>query len=108
VAEVRARLIEAKLDGANKRDLQNALVTVTRGDLDPMTMEYVQIKFTDDKVTLVKLEPRGDVLHGKYPRIRMQALQKIDGQWKPVEDWSTSTRSNTAATRKLNASRSWC
>ena len=80
--------IEAKLDGANKRDLQNALVTVTRGDLDPMTMEYVQIKFTDDQVTLVRLEPRGDVLHGKYPRVRMQALQKIDGQWKPVEDWS--------------------
>ena len=39
-------------------------------------------------MTLVKLEPRGDVLHGMYPRVRLQALQKIDGQWKAVEDWS--------------------
>ncbi len=80
--------IEAKLDGAPKADLKQALINLARGDLDPMTMEYVQIKFPDDKVTLVKLEPRGDVLHGMYPRVRLQALQKIDGQWKPVEDWS--------------------
>ena len=80
--------IEAKLDGANKVDLKQTLINLARGDLDPMTMEYVQIKFTDEKVTLVHLEPRGDVLHGKYPRVRLQALQKIDGQWKAVEDWS--------------------
>ena len=80
--------IEAKLDGAPKADLKQALINLTRGDLDPMTMEYVQIKFPDEKVTLVKLEPRGDVLHGMYPRVRLQALQKIDGQWKAVEDWS--------------------
>jgi hypothetical protein len=80
--------IEATLDGASKRDLKQALINITRGDLDPMTMEYVQIRFTDEDVTLVQLEPRGDVLHGMYPRVRLQALQKIDGQWKPVEDWS--------------------
>ena len=38
--------IEAKLDGAPKADLKQALINLTRGDLDPMTMEYVQIKFT--------------------------------------------------------------
>ena len=40
-----------------------------------MTMEYVQIKFTDEKVTLVHLEPRGDVLHGMYPRVTAGAAE---------------------------------
>ena len=86
--------IEAKLDGAPKADLKQALINLTRGGLDPMTMEYVQIKFTDDKVTRIHLEPRGDVLHGMYPRVRLQALQKIDGRWKPVEDWSNKHEVN--------------
>jgi len=83
-----SHFLEAKLDGASKRDLQQALVTLARGDLDPMTMEYVQIRFTDEDVAQVRLEPRGNVLHSLYPRFKLQALLKIDGQWKAVEDWS--------------------
>jgi hypothetical protein len=80
--------LQARLDGAAKRDLSQPLINLVRGSLDPMTMEYVSIRFDDPDVALILFEPKGDVLHGMYPRFRLQALQKIDGQWRAVEDWS--------------------
>jgi hypothetical protein len=80
--------LTAELNGAPKRDMSQPLINLVKGSLDPMTMEYVSIRFSDPDVTLIKFEPRGDVLHGKYPRFKLQAIQKVDGQWKAVEDWS--------------------
>jgi hypothetical protein len=80
--------LAAELDGAPKRDMSQPFINLVKGSLDPMTMEYVSIRFSDPDVTLIKFEPKGDVLHGKYPRVKLQAIQKIDGQWKAVEDWS--------------------
>jgi hypothetical protein len=83
--------LEAGLDGAPKRDLSQKLINLVKGGLDPMTLEYVSIRFNDPDVALVRLAPKGDVLHSMYPRVKLQAIQKINGEWQSPEDWSGKT-----------------
>ena len=53
-----------------------------------MTTNYVHLKFTDDDVARVKLQHHGSALKAQRARFKLQALQKIDGQWRAAEDWS--------------------
>jgi hypothetical protein len=80
--------LTADLNGASKREMGQAIVNLVQGSLDPMTMDYLHIKFSDPQVSRIKLEHRAAVLHGAHSRVRVQALQKIDGQWQAAEDWS--------------------
>jgi hypothetical protein len=56
-----------------------------------MTTNVLDIRFTDDTVADVYFAHFSDVMHGEKPRLKVQALQKINGSWKPVEDWSSKT-----------------
>jgi hypothetical protein len=98
------KAISIKLDGANKIDasqkVYDALAQDNGGALDAMTTMYVNLKFEDDGISRVHFEPRGDFLHGSYSRFRLQAIQKINGEWKPAEDWSTKHEINYCRDKK--------
>ena len=86
--------IEAKLEGASRRDLDDEFERIIRAPtsgndvedllIGPMTARYFDIRFPDDDVSTVIFQlpfVGGD-------RYKVQALLKIDGEWKPVEDWT--------------------
>jgi hypothetical protein len=58
------------------------------GLLYPMMADYLNIKFTDSSVSHVIFENRTTERVRQYPRLKIQALLKIDGQWKEPEDWT--------------------
>jgi hypothetical protein len=84
--------IEATLEGQPRRDLTELLFDKFRalrdGELPPMTTHYLHLRFTDANVSRVKFNHASASLRGRWPRLRVQALQKIDGQWQAAEDWS--------------------
>lgn len=86
--EAENRTLRAELNGSPKRDISQQYMDLVTAGLDPMTNEYVNVKFTDPSVTTVVFEPKGNVLRAQYPRFRMQVIQKINGQWRQPEDWS--------------------
>ena len=90
--EAENRTFSAELNGATQRDVGVQYGNPLRGALPPMTNEYAVIKFADPNITSIIFEPRGNVLRSLYPRFRMQAIQKINGQWRQPEDWSTKAR----------------
>jgi len=84
--------LEVTLDGNARRDMSDALLGKLRvthgGDLPPMTANYIHLKFSDSDVARVQLEHHAKALKAQRPRFKLQALQKIDGQWRAAEDWS--------------------
>jgi hypothetical protein len=82
------KFLNATLNGATQRKMQSELTRTHIGSLEPMTFDYLSIRFPDANVTSIRLEHKGQTLHNLYPHFRLQAIQKIDGQWREAEDWS--------------------
>ena len=72
---------------ANFELLKTAQVFGGGYEIAPRSIHYEHLKFDDDSVAAVLVHSpltgtnRGDAL-------KLQAVQKIAGQWKPVEDWT--------------------
>lgn len=92
------------LNGATKRDLgsavMNKLHTLREGELPAMTTNYLHLRFTDPDVRRIHFEHKAQALRAQSPRLKVQALQKIDGQWNAVEDWSTDTEKDYCRDRR--------
>jgi hypothetical protein len=53
-----------------------------------MSIDVIDLKFTDDTVRSLVVENKPVALAGFYPTLRVQALKKIGGIWKGPEDWT--------------------
>ena len=83
---------EVTLDGTRYRqfDLMETAVTFAGGaEIDRLSFHVDSLKFTDDSVSYVVYKrPESK------PHVRIQALVKIGGNWRPPEDW-TGVRSKS-------------
>jgi hypothetical protein len=91
-----SHFIPATLDGASRRELGEAVFDRLRsmrdGELPAMTTNYLNIRFSDPAVSVIRFEHNSAQLRARWPRLKVQALQKIDGAWHAAEDWSGENR----------------
>jgi hypothetical protein len=92
------RFVEAKLEDSLTRDLKDEVTRALTAPvvqspplgkdiLEPLSFQYLYVKFTDDAVRSVFIT--NPMYAQNDPRFRLQALQKVNGSWKPVENWTT-------------------
>jgi hypothetical protein len=91
------RFVEAKLEDSVTRDLKDEVTRALTAPvvqspplgkdiLEPLSFQYLYVKFTDDAVRSVFIT--NPMYAQNDPRFRLQALQKVNGAWKPVENWT--------------------
>lgn len=85
------RTLEITQQGASRASfnlLQNAAVSGGSFKLEPRSMFFERLIFTDNTVSSV-LVSNPIPLHGDVTRTRLQTVMKINGQWRPAEDWTS-------------------
>jgi hypothetical protein len=84
--------IDMALNGQPKRELGETLVdklrSVRDGELPPMTTRHLHLRFDDADVARVKIVHQASQLRARWPRFKLQVIEKIDGQWHGAEDWT--------------------